>query len=293
MNAHARTPVRAALARRISVRSRSMKKTLAWIAGALVACLPLAATAHKMFLVPSTTVLSDGDDAWITVDAAVSNDLFNFNHHALALDRLAITGPDGAAVAPENASTGKWRSVFDVHLTKQGTYRIAVASGGLFANYVDAKGEKKRWRGTVDKLGEIPADAKQVELSEFQATVDTFATLGKPNDTALKPTGKGLELVPVTHPNDLYAGESANFRFLLDGRPAKDLKVTLLAGGTRYRDRQDEITATTDANGAFSVKWPAPGLYWLNASLEGQKPTVAKAKDRRLGYTATLEVLPQ
>jgi hypothetical protein len=270
-----------------------MKVSLQWLAVALALSVPVAASAHKMFLVPSTTVLSDGEDAWITVDAAVSNDLFYFNHHALALDNLVITAPDGSKVAPENANEGKWRSTFDVHLTRPGTYKLDVATGGVFANYVDAKGEKKRWRGKAGELDRIPADARDVRISQYQASVATFVTLGRPSDAVLKPSGNGLELVPVTHPNDLFAGEAAKFRFLLDGKPVKDLQVGVLAGGTRYRNNQDPITATTDANGEFSVTWPAPGMYWLNAALEKQAPTIARATDRRLSYTATLEVLPQ
>jgi uncharacterized GH25 family protein len=271
-----------------------MNKPLKWAALALAACLPVAASAHKTFLLPSTTVLSDGNDAWITVDAAVSNDLFYFNHFPLALDHLAITAPDGSRVTPENAATGKWRSTFDVHMTQQGTYRIAIASDGLFASYEDAKGEKKRARGTAETLAkEIPAGARNVAITQFDNRVETFATLGKPNDAVFKSTGKGFEFVPVTHPNDLFAGEAASFRFLVDGKPAAGLKVSVVQGGTRYRNRQDEISATTDADGKFSVTWPAPGMYWLNASIEGAKPTVKDAKERRLGYTATLEVLPQ
>ena len=270
-----------------------MKKLGQWTVLALAATLPIAASAHKAFLVPSTTVLSDGGDAWVTFDASVSNDLFYFNHHALDLDRLVVTGPDGKPVAAENKNTGKWRSTFDVHLTQPGTYRVAIENGGLFASYVDAKGEKQRWRGSADKLGEIPAGAKDVVISESQNSVNTYVTLGKPSDGALKASGRGLEFAPVTSPNDLYAGEAAKFRFLLDGKPAKDLKVTIIPGGTRYRDKQDEIAATTDANGEFSVTWPAPGLYWLSASLDKQKPTEPKAKERRLGYVVTLEVLPQ
>lgn len=270
-----------------------MKNLLKWTAVAAFACVPLAASAHKMFLVPSTTVLSDGDDAWVTFDAAVSNDLFYFNHHAIALDHLAITGPEGTPVAAENQHTGKWRSEFDLHLTKPGTYKVSIENAGLFANYVDAKGEKKRWRGSVATLSEIPTDAKDLQISQVQGSVNTFVTLGKPNDLALKPTNKGLELVPVTAPNDLYVGEAAKFRFLIDGKPAKDLKVTVIPGGTRYRDRPEAIDVTTNANGEFAVTWPTAGLYWLNASLDKQKPTIAKATDRRLSYVATLEVLPQ
>ncbi|MBN8480168.1 MAG: DUF4198 domain-containing protein, partial [Xanthomonadales bacterium] len=103
-------------------------KTLVFAAAALA--LPLSAQAHKAWLLPSETVLS-AKDPWITVDAAVSNDLFYFNHVPLKLDALVITAPDGSTVQAENAATGKYRSTFDVHLTQAGTYRIA-----LFTNAV-------------------------------------------------------------------------------------------------------------------------------------------------------------
>ena len=123
--------------------------------------------------------------------------------------------------------------------------------------------------------------------------METFVTNGPPNDTALKPSNTGLEMVPVTHPNDLYAGEEAKFRLLLDGMPAVGIEVEIVRGGTRYRNAQDEAKATTDADGEFAVTWPEAGMYWLEASSEDDNVTVPGAKSRRLGYIATLEVLPQ
>ena len=78
---------------------------------ALMAALlgPMASHAHKTWLLPSATVSTV--DQWITVDAAVSNDLFYFNHVPLRLDSLAITAPDGSKVAPENAPPCTYRSV--------------------------------------------------------------------------------------------------------------------------------------------------------------------------------------
>ena len=57
------------------------------IAAAIAALLPLTASAHKMWLQPSRTVMS-GTDPWVTVDAAVSNDLFYFDHVPLRVDNL-------------------------------------------------------------------------------------------------------------------------------------------------------------------------------------------------------------
>src|SRR5690606_12016613 len=142
-------------------------------------------------------------------------------------------------------------------------------------------------------FAEVPEDAKDLEVSESVSRVQTFVTRGAPSETVLEPEGLGLELVPVTHPNDLYAGEEATFRFQVDGKPAAGLDVEIVRGGTRYRNAQDEIIATTDANGQFSVTWPEAGMYWLETSTSDDKVSMPQAARRRLGYVATLEVLPQ
>jgi len=249
-----------------------------------------AVQAHNVWLMPSSTVLSKAE--WITVDAAVSNDLFYFNHFPLGLDTLAVTGPNGAAVAPQNPHRGKLRSVFDLELQQPGTYRIAVTNGGMFASYKDkATGQTRRWRGTPEKFAaEVPADAQELTVTQSAGRIETFVTVGKPSVPA--PIGQGLELVPVTHPNDLAKGEKATFALHVDGQPASGLEVTVVQGGTRYRDKVDEIKVTTDAAGRFSVTWPQAGMYWIEAATRDNKTTVPQAKERRLTYVATVEVLP-
>lgn len=256
---------------------------------ALCSTLATAAQAHNTWLLPSSTVLSSPQ--WITVDAAVSNDLFYFNHVPLGLDNLVVEAPDGARVEAVNPHRGKLRSVFDLNLDKTGTWRIALVNRGAFASY-KLGGEQKRWRGPAAQVAEkIPAEATDVQVTESISRIETFATVGKPS--ALAPHGEGLELVAETHPNDLFADEPASFRLFVDGKPAADVEVSVVAGGTRYRDALAELNVSTDKDGRFSVTWPAPGLYWLEASAEDGKTTIPQAGKRRLGYTATFEVLPQ
>jgi len=269
-----------------------VNKTLKLATLALALALPLAAQAHKAWLQPSQTVLA-GNNPWVTVDAAVSNDLFYFNHVPLKTDNLAITAPDGTTVAAQNAATGKYRTVFDVELKQTGTYRIGVVNNYVTGSW-EEDGKPKRWRGTEATFAtEVPKDAKKLQVGQSVSRVETFVTNGTPNETALKPSGVGLELVPVTHPNDLFAGEEAKFRFQIDGKPAADLEVEITRGGTRYRNAQDELKLKTNAQGEFTVKWPEAGMYWLEANSEDNKTTVKQARQRRLGYVATLEVLPQ
>ena len=267
-------------------------KSIKLAALVLALAVPFAAQAHKAWVLPSQTVLS-GNDPWITVDAAVSNDLFYFNHVPLRVENVVIVAPDGSKPAPQNGHTGKYRSVFDLQLAQTGTYRIAVVNAGLFANW-EENGEPKRWRGTPETFKtEVPADAKNLQVTQSAGRIETFVTNGSPSTGALAATNSGLELIPITHPNDLFAGETANFQLLIDGKPAPDLKIEIVAGGTRYRDAQNEIHATSDADGKFSVTWPAAGMYWLETSLQDDKASIAPAKNRRASYVATLEVLPQ
>ena len=139
---------------------------------------------------------------------------------------------------------------------------------------------------------EVPQNATNLQVSESAGRVETFVTAGKPTTTALKTDNIGLELVPITHPNDLYATEEAKFRFLLDGKPAAGLELEIVAGGTRYRDQQNEIKVKTDGNGEFAVTWPQPGMYWLEATLQDEKTSVKQAKQRRVSYVATFEEVP-
>ncbi|WP_293778644.1 DUF4198 domain-containing protein [uncultured Oxalicibacterium sp.] len=260
------------------------------LALSLTTALPMAAHAHRTWLLPSSTVLS-GEAPYVTVDAAVSNEVFYFDHRPLSLDAIVITAPDGKTVDAENKATGKFRSVFDVKLAQPGTYRISAVNEMLFATYKQGS-ETKRWRGAAANFAkEVPADAKDVNVSSNQSRLETFVSAGKPSP--VKPVGKGLELVPVTHPNDLFAGENSSFIFTLDGKPAADLEVSVVPGGVRYRDQLNEIKLKTDKDGKFSVKWPAPGMYWLNAGTRAAAGEVGTLENpaRRASYTATLEVL--
>lgn len=254
--------------------------------------VPFAAQAHKAWLQPSQTVLA-GTNSWVTVDAAVSNDLFYFNHVPLRTDNLSIVAPDGSRVDAQNSATGKYRTVFDVELKQQGTYRIGIINDYTIAQW-DDNGQPKRWRGTPASFAtEVPKDAKNLQVSQSISRVETYVTNGKPSDGVLKSSGLGLELVAVTHPNDLFAGEPAKFRLLVDGKPAVGLDVEIVRGDTRYRNAQDEIKIKTGSEGEFSVTWPEAGMYWLEATTQDEKTTAPQARQRRLGYVVTLEVLPQ
>ncbi|WXL25057.1 DUF4198 domain-containing protein [Ectopseudomonas mendocina] len=291
-----------------------MNPLLKWTALTLAVCLPLTANAHRAWMLPSATVLS-GDDAWVTVDAAVSNDLFYFEHFPLRIQGignvdntpaggppgmrprpaavLQLIAPDGSAAKAENGSIGRYRSTFDLHLTQKGTYKLAIANSGLFASYKE-NGENRRWMGKAEDFAkEVPAKAEGLKVTQNSSRMEVFVTSGAPTETALKTTGKGLELAPITHPNDLFEGEAAEFQLLLDGKPAKGVEVSVIPGGNRYRSELGEIKTTSDADGKIKITWPNAGMYWMEAEYSAKEGAVKPATEIRATYSATFEVLPQ
>ncbi|RUO64714.1 DUF4198 domain-containing protein [Idiomarina ramblicola] len=252
--------------------------------------------AHRVWIKPSATIVS-GDSEWVTFDAAIANGIFYPDHYPLGLDRVEAMAPDGSAITLENGHKGKYRSVFDIELEKEGTYTIYSASSGLSARWVDAEGERQYWppRGSQktneDFYKEVPQDAKDLEVSERSHRVETFVTSGAPTYDTLGPTGKGLELAPVTHPNDLYTGENITFKFNIDGKAAAGTEIVLVKDGERYRDQSQPTKLETDEKGEVTFTLDKPGMYWLEAEYADDNGK-APASKRQGSYVAVLEVLP-
>lgn len=273
-----------------------MKSTLlrAVAAAFVIASSTSTALAHRFWIIPSMSVLS-GEDQWVSFDAAVSNNLFFANHRSAALGGVVVTGPDGKTVEIQNANEGAIRSTFDVKLTKPGSYKAAIVREMLSAQWTE-NGETKRWRGDAAKFAaEKIKDKPSVKVSFNVSRVETVVTSGEPSADALKPTGKGLELViDKTHPNDLVDGEKATFILHFNGKPAANCKVAIVKGDDRYRDAAGEMASTTNAEGRFDVTFATTGRYWLNATVEGEGPQVEGLPSTgRSSYTTTFEVLPK
>ncbi|GFE74961.1 DUF4198 domain-containing protein [Novosphingobium sp. TCA1] len=275
----------------------------------LAAALVTPAHAHRAWLLPSTTTLS-GTGQVVSVDAAVSNDLFHPDHVALKTDQITVEAPDGSKGLIENAATGRHRSTFDVTIDKPGTWKIGT-SRTAYAGTFMLNGEEWRVGGRpprpakpgtpkpstgappvrrVAGLADIPAGATQVKLAEVLSTNAVFVTADAPTKTVFT-SGKGLELDPITHPSALVSDEEARFRFLIDGKPAGGVKVTLVPGAKKFREAEQAQELVTDAQGLLTVKWPLAGMYWLSAAASDTKPSERRAQERRMTYVTTLEVV--
>ncbi|MDF2493867.1 DUF4198 domain-containing protein [Sphingomonas sp.] len=276
------------------------------------ATLAAPAMAHRQWLLPSTTTLSDTNQ-YVTVDAAVSNDLFYPDHVAMRPEQIKVWAPDGTTGTIENAATGRHRTTFDVKVDKPGTWKIGTEMSSAMGSF-KLNGEEWRVGGrrgppppaataaggmapqgrprvrSVATPAEIPAGATDVRLTEMMSQNATFVTAGPPSEGVFKPIGKGLEFQPITHPGALVADEEGQFRFLVDGKPAAGVKVTVVPGSKKFREAEGAQELVTGADGVLRVSWPVPGMYWMSATMTDAKTTVPRATERRMTFTTTLEV---
>ena len=273
----------------------NMKKTLLAIA---LATLSLSASAHRGWLYPQATHV-EGKEAWVTIDGAISEGLFDIDHVALKLDDATVIDPDGVSTPRAQERDGQAAQQLRPE-DGQGRYlQNSLVTQNIMGSYKDkAGGELKRFRGTEATLAnDVPADAQDVKTVRTHARLETFVSANKQSTGAFKPTGVGLEMIPVTHPTDLRPGETATWRFQLDGKPLPKFAFSLTPGGVRYRGVLGEVRLVTDAKGEVSVKLPAAGMYWLHAGFpvtsEKNVPADAPADLRRFSYAATLEILPE
>lgn len=302
----------------------------ALLSAGVMAAAALPVQAHRNWLLPSATTFSD-TNAWVSFDAAESSDVFFADHRALGFNQIKVWAPDGSAGQIQNGNNGHFRTTFDVQLDKAGTWAVGMEMsrvGGTFKvngeewrvgrfgrpqaggqggpgqrmaeGAQGARGGQSGPEGpgrdgppvkSVASVAEIPADATDVKLTENSGRNMVFVTTGAPTKTVFQPTGKGLEMVPLTHPDELVANEEGQFRYLIDGKPASGLKVVILPAGKRYIEGQDEIDLTTAADGLVKIKWPRPGVYWIGTTATDQHPSEPRASERRMSYIMTVDVL--
>jgi hypothetical protein len=274
------------------MQTKFIKQFAIAIALAGIAC---AAQAHRPWMLPSATFIETEREAWVTIDGAVSEGLFDLDHLPLRLDGLTVTDPDGQTAPAPAATVGKFRSSVDLKLPKNGTWRVTLAAVNVMGSY-KLNGEMKRFRATEQTAAkEVPAGATEVKTTTMVQRQDTFVTVNKPSMGALKPVGTGLELVAVTNPTELRAGEKATFRFQLDGKPLPNFPFSLIPGGVKYRGTINEVRLSTDAKGEATFTLPAPNMYWLSAAYPANAPAGPGAEPlpKRYSYSATIEVLPE
>ena len=281
---------------------------------AAVVCAVTPASAHTPYIVP-TTFAPERDV--VAVQGGMSEENAFIPDFGLRGDGdWSVTGPDGVTT-PAKPANFKAITILEASVPTAGTYRISTGErpgrGGKAAK-VDGvwrsvrpappagapaapagparmergEGEGARGPGPIN-AADVPAGAETIDTQGFQIA-ETYVSKGAPSAAALKPRGKGFEIEPITHPNEIFLDDGFTFRALVDGKPVAGLQVAVHRGGELYDAGRTMIEATTGADGKATIKFAKAGAYMLETRYPGQSAPGAAPAARSWTYTLSFEV---
>ncbi|NHC02791.1 DUF4198 domain-containing protein [Acinetobacter sp. 187] len=279
-----------------------------WLKIALLSSLPVVASAHTMspFVLPEAFDTKAAQN--LSFQSAVTIEKFftpGFNFKT----SYVITEPDGQQKTINPAASLKRFSVAEFDLPKDGTYRIRTQDGlGNSGKYALVDGRWLRVRAVRPQAAnapkpeakqapaqaaktadakpaqpprmimsdQVPANAQTLEVTNH-LIAETFISKAKPSAIPAV-TNKGFELKFITHPNELYEGESLKAQVLNNGKAVKDLEIDVFKGAGQFDGAQTkELSAVkTNAKGEFEVKFDEPGVYLITTSYPEANPDATK-----------------
>lgn len=288
--------------------------------GLAAALLAPAALAHGgPYLLPTSFAVTRD---YVSVQGAMGNEVFFVPTGPIRNAVYYAVSPSGARQKLDGVTALKDYSVIEAPITEKGTYRLSTGDETARTSRVALiegtwrmvrpanqnqggqrpQGEAPRPAAPAANPAQpprpprfieesaLPADAKVIEVRSL-ARAETYVTKGKPTDGALKPSGQGFELKPITHPNDIYVDQGFEFELLEDGKSLPGVAVEIARAGNFYDEKKEYAELKTDANGRGKVKFDQPGAYILLTSYPAQRERTEQPAARSYSYTLTFEVM--
>jgi len=255
----------------------------------LLAVAALSAQAHSPYLQPNIVNVGTRT-ATLSVDASLTDEMFipdvPFGKHP-----FSWTAPDGKRYdAPQEAIIQlPTRTIMEHKITdaKPGTYRVTAGPRvGAISRSWEIDGKTIRSHNPADVM---PAGATLKSHSQSISVSEVYVTIGgKPDNTAIQPTGKGLEILPASdsHPNQLLKGGKFNITVQYNGKPLENTEVGITYSNRDMSGISSKQTVKTDAKGQTSIALAQPGLYL--ASVRHAEDDTWTAEKPAVRYSSSL-----
>jgi len=189
--------------------------------------------------------------------------------------------------------------------------KFGVVTGDVVRNLLDTLKEKKvdgksTWEATykITRPGDYiffmvpqpywePAEDKFI-IHSTKLIVDALGAEEGWDKPIGKEVGLPAEIVPLTRPYSLYAGNIFTGQVQKNGKPAANVEVEVEfwgKGNTKApTDSHVAQVVKTNDSGYFSFVMPKPGWWGFSAILEGDKPIRHEGKDKNVELGAVLWV---
>jgi len=280
-----------------------LNKKLWAIAGLLA--VGLTAQAHTPYLVPNLVHASNRRPI-ISLEVSATHNFF-IPDGAFVASTFSVTRPDGLVYTiPESDIHKLIVRVTVEHQIKvsegedpAGTYRVVSGPRvGAPSRTWEVNGEVKRIRPNE----EVPEGAVLKSHTQSISTMETYVTVGaarvaegqparpKPGTKALEATGKGLEIVTVSHPNELIVGDSFVFRVQLDGEPLANHKFNVVYSNMDLSGESDTVSLTTDTEGTVRYPLEKAGVYMAMLRYAEDAPLSETTPSKVYSHSLTFNV---
>jgi len=249
----------------------------------------LTAHAHMPYLLPSSFDVQPKD--MIGVDAGFTEKFF-ISDVAFGETAFTIVTPTGERMPFSDIRQFKQRTVAEQKLPdEKGTYRLSTGPrlGAIFRTW-ERNGKTETAR---DPQQIMPADARLLSHYQSLSISEAYVTAGKPSSKALTPLGKGLEIVAVSHPGDLFVNEKFDFVVHYDGKPLPQQKVSIYRSPMDLASQSTVQQLSTDADGRIALPLTKSGIYLALIRYQAPAPAGAAAPMYGHNYTLTFRVLDQ
>ena len=293
-----------------------------WLKIALLSALPVVGSAHTIspFILPEVFDTSASQN--VSFQSSLTLEKFfvpsiNFKTNYL------LTYPKGQQIKINPAAELKRFNVAEFDLPSEGTYRIRTDNAlGNSSKYALIDGRWLRIRPVRQQnanmqapkpeqpkadaekkpvtppqpprsvsADQVPANAQILEVKN-NIIAESFVTKGKPSPVPAI-TNKGFEVKFLTHPNELFAGESLKAQILLNGKAVPNLEIDVFKGASSYETsaQREQPHVKANAKGEVEIKFEKPGIYLITTSYPEANPDNSKKPESEiLTYGLTVEV---
>lgn len=221
------------------------------------------AQAHVPFLKPNQFNLAHDR---LHVESAFTEQPFQADF-AMDSPSFSLVRPDGSKSPLEPSARTRAAVYLEPRVTDEGTYRI---STGV------RKGPRYRAVETADAKLYFAEDMQRFSgkptALQYYSRADTYVAKGEPRYQP-RPANQGVEIVPLSSPNQVSVGDRVAFRVLRDGQPVPRARIVVAHDNEHYTRRSEEDlydvenvrpgNLRADADGRFVFSPAQAGLVFL------------------------------
>lgn len=233
-----------------------------------------------------------------------TNIFFGWGHHLPVHDPICSLGkqwvkeytiyePDGNVIneAIDGEKNGGFMNIPYV-CEKEGTYRLAsFIPTGFYTIYRTKSGEWHHYTEPLDTM-ENPDEVEKILISlKYWEWTKALMTVGKPDDSAMKPLGQEMEIMLDKNPIEYKVGDTVTFTTFKDGKPLTE------PGGSFFAQDQgrssgfddflyDKVPLNEDGTGSFEIT--RQGVWHLKVQWGYPAPKEFEDKCWIFAYVASI-----